>query len=140
VGIFFSWGYSLLFCLATLIFVSSSFLSFLPCYRILGALKQGSDGEGVFPMCGVFPFATRIQPLKHEGYVKVSQVLSCYVAVNVHASCIRTTFSYALILVVYCLLFFNYNAAKVLHNLSDLSVDLNAFELMILFFSSAPEC
>ncbi|XP_024376002.1 uncharacterized protein [Physcomitrium patens] len=37
---------------------------------------EGSDGE-VFPMCGVFPFAIRTQPLKHEGYVKVTPRSEC---------------------------------------------------------------
>lgn len=49
----------------------TSFTSLLGSYWF-GADKQGSDEE-VFPMCGVFPFATRTQPVKHEGYVKVSQ-------------------------------------------------------------------
>lgn len=52
-----------------------SFFSLLASHWF-GADKQGSDEE-VFPMCGVFPFATRTQPVKHEGYVKVSQVVSC---------------------------------------------------------------
>ena len=44
-------------------------------------LKQGTDGE-LFPMCGVFPFATRTQPVKHEGYVKVSKAMVCISSVD----------------------------------------------------------
>lgn len=38
-----------------------------------GVRHQGADGE-FFPMCEVFPFATRMQPVKHEGYVKVRRI------------------------------------------------------------------
>ncbi|KAG0615481.1 hypothetical protein M758_5G044700 [Ceratodon purpureus] len=37
---------------------------------------EGTDGE-LFPMCGVFPFATRIQVVKHEGYVKITPRNDC---------------------------------------------------------------
>ena len=36
----------------------------------LGSFVQGADGQH-FPMCGVFPFWTRIQQVMHIGYVKV---------------------------------------------------------------------
>lgn len=36
----------------------------------MGSYVQGADGQH-FPMCGVFPFWTRIQQVMRIGYVKV---------------------------------------------------------------------
>lgn len=48
-----------------LINLNFSFLSWWLC-----SFVQGTDGQH-FPMCGVFPFWTRIQQVMHIGYVKV---------------------------------------------------------------------